>query len=170
MSELKLSHTHIVEDEQGNEKYRFDVKSCEDKINISDKVVEAGEIVQEMVKYYNKSLWRAIEDHRDLGRNRLYFQVKMKRNPYDHNKFHLKILPHRKELSKLYEDCDFYLYDYEKDSLIWLWSVPHKVMFKNFLSDESKYDKNLIKCIKEFLKQENLKLEDFKPSKIIPIK
>jgi hypothetical protein len=167
--ENQYSHTHIVKNPDGSEVKRFDVKTREDKINISEKFVEAGDLTSEMIKHYNKSLWLAVKDHRNLGLKKLYFGVLVKRNPTDHNKFHVKILPFRQELDKLYENMDFYVYDYEKEEMKWLWSVPHKFMMKNYLKDESKYDKKLIYFIKKFLKQENLDLNDFKPSKIIKL-
>lgn len=158
---------HIVIDEQGNRGKEYDVKITQDEMNISDSVVEAGDLAREISKYYHSSLMKSINEHRKFNREKLYFFVRIARNPYNKNEFHLKIAVHDQRINKLIENSDYFSYNYKNEKLKALWAIPHKNMMKNYLNEPEKYNRLVIESIRKFLKQENLDLDKLRRTRIL---
>jgi len=141
------------------------------KINFSDSYVEAGDLANEVGKDYLDTLFKSIERNNTKERKKLYFVVITKKDPRDINKIEIHILPlfkRNRPLKYLRESTDHWVYDYEKEKLELIWSVPHRIDMKNFLRSPEKYSKDIIHWIRLFLEQENLNLDDPR-SQIVPL-
>jgi len=131
-----------------------------EKIKIDDPYVEAGDLTNEIGKIYMKRLNASIRRNASKKLDKLYFVVSTKKDPTDMNKIHIFIYNLLEPLKKKYESMDLWEYDYKKEKLTPLWSLPDRSMMKNFLRSPEKYNKDLVRWIKEFVAQENIDLND----------
>lgn len=123
------------------------------EIRINSDRIEAGELANEIGKFYISDLDAAIEDSRHLKFDVLYFIVQTEKDPTNLNNIEIRIGITNKCLNYLRESTDLWEYDYKTNKKRLVWSVPHRIDMKNFLRAEHKYSKDLIKWIKEYLKQ-----------------
>jgi len=138
-----------------------EVKERTRNIKISnDEVVEAGDLANVIGKYCLEDLEIAVEDHRKYGIDKLYFICQLRKDPRDTNKLKMTIGVTDIKLRLLKESTDFWEYDYLKEKLTLLWSIPHRIEMKNFLKSPEKYSKDLIRWINEYIKQEKINLKD----------
>jgi len=160
-------HTHIKQDENGNEIARYDVTTSESYININDSFIEAWDLATAIKEKYEVSLDKSINDGGKFDKPLLYFMVIVKKNPIEKKKIHIKIGISDTPLSnKKYEAVDYWSYDYRKNKLHLIWSVPHKTAMKLYLKDPERYDKDLVRWTREFIAQEGLDLKALERKKI----
>lgn len=123
------------------------------EIQITSDRIEAGELANEIGKFYMKDLDSAIESHKKFKRKKLYFVVQTEKDPTKLTDIHIRIGIVDIPFPELKESTDFWEYDYINDKKKLLWSVPHRTDMKNFLRSPDKYNKEFIDWIKLFLKQ-----------------
>jgi len=136
------------------------IKISKKEIHLSDYHVAAGDLSNEIGKFFMEKLWNQIEFHRDFNLDKIYFVTMFKKNPTNTNEVNLYLKALRVPLYYLRESTDLWEYDYQKDELKLLWSLPHRTEMKNFLRDPEKYNKDLIRWINKYIKQENINLND----------
>ena len=129
------------------------VKTKERKLKITSDYIEAGELANEIGKFYIADLDSAIEDGKEINVSKLYFIVQTEKDPTDLTKIEIRIGITNNNLKYLKESTDFWEYDYNKNEKKLLWSVPHRIDMKNFLRAKNKYSKEMIYWIEEYLKQ-----------------
>lgn len=137
-----------------------------ENINVSDYIIEAGDLANEVGKKLMKDLYASIERHASLNIPKLYFLTSIKKDPTNLQQIHLYIKVMSRQLHYLRENFSLWEFDYGNEKLKLLWSIPHRTEMKNFLREPSKYSPDLIKWIKMYLKQEKINLHD-KSCKII---
>ena len=133
-------------------------------IGINDTFVEAGDLAREIGKFYMQDLEKAVANHRKFKIDKLYFIVRFKKNPENPQEVHIQIGITERRIYKYFHSMDLWEYDYTKDELKLLWTLPHPAEMESFLSDPDKYDKNLIHWIKCYLEQDKKNLKD--PNKV----
>lgn len=126
----------------------------------NDLYVETNDLTTEIGKYYLERLWKNIELHEVMGLKKIYFIVKSEKNPLMPNQLVIRICAIKHPLHFMREQMDHWEYDYVKNKLKILWSVPHRVEMKNFLRAPEKYNPDIIKWIKQYLHQEKINLND----------
>lgn len=131
-------------------------------------IITAGDLANEMGKSYMAGLRKAIEDHRGYNIRNLWFIVKTEKNPSNIQKVHITYGILSEPLKFMRESMDMWKYDYLKDDLTLVWSLPHRTEMNNFLTHPEKYNKDLIYWIKRYLRQEKVNLKD-KTKKFIPV-
>ena len=120
--------------------------------------VEAGDLANEIGKFYMEDLLSAIENHRQYLKLELYFLVSTKKDPANVKKVHINISVSNVRINRMLESCDYWSYDYKTESRKLLWSIPHRTDMKNFLRAPEKYSKDLIKWIRQYIDEENINL------------
>lgn len=131
------------------------------KLNITSDYIEAGELANEIGKFYMEDLKTAFENGRKHKKDKLYFIIKTEKDPSDHLKVYIRIGITDKKLEYLQESIDLWEYDYINDKQKLLWSIPHRTDMKNFLAHPEKYTKEIIGWIRKFLDQNpNINLKD----------
>jgi hypothetical protein len=138
----------------------FDVIEKKRDIQVADYDITAGDLADAVGKIYMKDLWESIERNRKLEKKRLFFLTMIRKNPTKLTEIIVYILPFEDFSHKMRESTDLWEYDYEKEKLQLIWSVPHRTEMKNFLRSPEKYSKDLIKWIRQYLHQENINLQD----------
>ena len=137
-----------------------EVKRTQRIIGINHYYIEAGELAQEIGKYYMQDLNKAIESHRSFEKENLYFLCKTEKDPLAVQNVHLKMGITDRKLTRLVESTDFWQYNYKKEELTLLWTIPRIFMFKNYLRTPGLYAPFLIECIKKYIKQEKINLKN----------
>lgn len=132
------------------------------KINLNDNQIECGDLAREIGKFYMEDLRSAIQDGRKFDLDKLWFICKFEKNPTDKRKMHLKLAISSIPLVKMRESFDLWMYDYKKEVLQEIWSLPHRCEMMNYLYDPSLYHPKLIQWIREYIKQENINLSKIK--------
>jgi hypothetical protein len=138
----------------------FDVIEKKRDIQVADYDITAGDLADAVGKIYMKDLWESIERNRKLEEKRIFFLTMIRKNPTKLTEIIVYILPFEDFSHKMRESTDLWEYDYEKEKLQLIWSVPHRTEMKNFLRSPEKYSKDLIKWIRQYLHQENINLQD----------
>lgn len=138
----------------------FEVIEKKRDIQVADFDITAGDLANEVGKIYMKDLWEAIERNAKLGNKKLFFLTMIRKNPTKLTEINVYIFPFVQYSEKLRESSDLWQYDYEKEKLQLIWSIPHRTEMKNFLRSPEKYNKDLIKWIRQYLHQENINLQD----------
>jgi hypothetical protein len=138
-----------------------------ENIRSNDVYVEAGDLANEVGKRYMKQLWKSIERHSSLNEPILYFISMIKKNPKNSTEILLYIMPCKNKFKLLRESCDHWQYDYKKNELTLLWSIPHRTEMKNFLRAPEKYNKDIIRWINDYIAQEHIDLNDDSSSVIV---
>jgi hypothetical protein len=138
----------------------FEVIEKKRSIQVADFDITAGDLADAVGKIYMKDLWEAIERNAKLGKKRLFFLTMIRKNPTKLTEINVYILPFEEFSHKMRESTDLWEYDYEKEKLQLIWTIPHRTEMKNFLRAPEKYSKDLIKWIREYLRQENINLQD----------
>jgi len=136
-------------------------------IGLPNATVEVGDLAHEIGKRYLAELWKFVEAHRDLGLKKAYVWARMEKNPVDKIKTIFKYDLLLKPLKKLRQSSSLYEYDYLTDTMLLLWSIPHRSQFRNMLAYPERCDPKQIEAVKRYIKQQGLKI-DSKPI-IIPI-
>lgn len=85
------TYYHIKKDDFGNEIAKFPVTVSKDYININELYIEAWDMASLIKEKYAKSLDKAIEDGRKLGKDILYFIIMIKKDPTNKKNIHIKI-------------------------------------------------------------------------------
>ena len=129
-------------------------------INIDHYDIAAGDLANEIGKKLMRDLEESIEKHAVLRKEKLWFLTSIRKNPANTREIHMFIHPSFVELKIKREQMDLWEYDYLKNKLSVVWSVPHRTEMKNFLRSPEKYNKDLIKWITEYLDQEKINLND----------
>ena len=135
---------------------KYDTKITTRKMQVPYDYVEAGDLSNEIGKFYMKDLESSVQRHAYLNLPNLYFIIKIKKDPTNTKKIVITIGITNKCLNFLQESTDLWEYDYKLEKLRLIWSVPHRTEMKNFLKSPEKYNKKLIKWIKAFLKHNSL--------------
>jgi hypothetical protein len=128
--------------------------------NFSLNPVSAGDLTSETGKSYMKGLFKCIDEHSKLKKDRLWFLVKINKEQTNQRIIKITYGVVDKPLHYLRENMDMWEYNYKKESLQLKWSIPHRVEMKNFLRSPEKYSAELIRWIKKYIKQEKINLED----------
>lgn len=131
-----------------------------EKISVPNYEITAGDLADAVGKIYMKDLWKAIERNAKQKRKVIYYLTTVRKDPSDLTKILIYIWPFSEPIRYLRESMDLWKFDYEKEELKLVWSVPHRAEMKNFLRSPELYSKELINWIKQYLKQENINLED----------
>jgi len=131
-----------------------------DKIETSDLYIEAGDLSNEIGKRFMKRLWSSIEFHSKFGLDKIYFLSMIRKNPSNLEEINVTIKALKAPLTYPRESMDHWEYDYRSEKLTLLWSLPHRTEMKNFLRAPEKYNKDLIKWIKQYIKNEGINLKD----------
>ena len=137
-----------------------------EKINISDYDIAAGDLANEIGKIFLPKLQRSIEKHAFLKLDKIYFITTIRKDPTSLDKIHIVIQPLMAPLHYMRESMDHWVYDYKKEKLDLIWSLPHRTEMKNFLRCPEKYSLQMLEWIQKYLDQEKINLKD-KSSKII---
>ena len=128
-------------------------------LEVNELEIECGDLAREIGKFYMADLRKAIQSARKYGLEKVWFAVNFRKNPIDHRKMHLKIGILDRPLTKLRESFDLWVFDYHKEELTPLWSLPHRYEMKTYLKAPENYSPELIKWIRQFVKQEGLDLD-----------
>ena len=134
--------------------------SSKDEIKISDFDIAAGDLSNEIGKKFMKKLWHSIEFHSAFELDKIYFLTSIRKNPAKTSEIRITIKALREKLFFLRESMDHWEYDYLDNKLKLLWSIPHRTQMKNFLRAPEKYSKDIIKWIKQYIKQNDINLDD----------
>ncbi len=113
-------------------------------------LVESGELANEFWKSYEKELQKAIEDHRKFKFEKLWFPVMIKKSIANSRIISIVVGVSPDPIS-LRPDLDLWEYDYLREKLNLVYSLPHVLEMKNFLRSEEKYSKKLIEDIRNYL-------------------
>jgi hypothetical protein len=127
--------------------------SHEDHLKTIGTPIESGDLAQVMCTYYLKELNQAVEDHAEFNREKLYFMVNTRKDKLCERAIKITIGVIDKPLEYLHQDLDLWEYDYRKDELKLLWSIPHERSFKNFLANKDKVCQKTLFWIYQYLKQ-----------------
>jgi len=127
-------------------------------LEVNDLEIECGDLAREIGKFYMDDLRKSIQTARKFGLEKVWFAVNFRKNPLDHSKMHLKIGIIGQPLTKLRESFDLWEFDYHKEELTPLWSLPHRYEMKTYLKEPEKYSPELIKWIRQYLAQEGIDL------------
>lgn len=138
----------------------FEVIEKKRDIQVADFDITAGDLADAVGKIYMKDLWESIERYAKHKKKKLFFLTMIRKNPTKLTEIIVYILPFEEFSHKMRESTDLWEYDYEKEKLRLIWSVPHRTEMKNFLRAPEKYSKDLIKWIRDYLHQENINLQD----------
>jgi len=128
--------------------------------------IEAGELANEAGKSYIKQLNKSIENNVKLGLDKIFIIVITKKDPKVNRMIKITFGICDKPLKFKRENADLWEYNYKTSKLKLHWSLPHRTEMKNFLRSPEKYDKEIIKWIREYVAQENIDLTD-KSSQIV---
>jgi len=139
-------------------KYKV-LKEKVDKLYTNDIIVESGELADEIGKHYQKSLEESFEYHAQFKKDKIYFLVTTKKDSKDTHKITINVVAMEQRPPLLIEGVDLWEYDYIAGKSKLLWVVPALASMKGFLTNEATHDKNIIKWIRDFLKQENIDLK-----------
>lgn len=131
-----------------------------EKISVPNYEITAGELADEVGKIYMKDLWKAIERNIKQKQKTIYYLTTVRKDPKALTKILIYIWPFLRPIIYKRESMDLWKFDYEKEELKLIWSVPHRAEMKTFLRSPELYNKDLIKWIREYLDQENLDLND----------
>lgn len=131
-----------------------------EKISVPNYEITAGDLADAVGKIYMKDLWKAIERNSKQKQKQIYFLTTVRKDPKDLTKILIYIWPFLHSINYLRESMDLWKFDYEKEELKLIWSVPHRAEMKTFLRSPDLYSKDLIKWIKQYLDQENIDLSD----------
>jgi len=136
------------------------VKETEDKIHAPAFNIAAGDLANEMGKVYSKRVIEAIEDHAQFNLDIIYILVETKRHSSNWKEVQLiiTVFPKDKKLNRMYESMDYFEYNYKTDKLILLWSIPERGAMKTFLRNPDKYSPYLLAWIRQYIKENNLDL------------
>lgn len=145
----------------------MEVKRKTRELHLDDPYTECNDVAHEIGKFYMADLRDAIETGRKLSLDKLWLAVNVRKNPIYHRKLHIKIGLIDKPLTKLRESFDLWEYNYPKEELTCLWSLPHRYEMKNYLSTPDKFDPKLIHWINQFLKQEGIDKKDLSCGRLI---
>jgi hypothetical protein len=137
-----------------------DVIIKKEEIRVPNYDITAGDLADAVGKIYMKDLWNAIERNVNQQQKVIYFLTAIRKNPKKLTEIHIKIKPLLEPLFLLRESMDFWKFDYEKEELKLIWSVPHRAEMKTFLRSPELYSKELIRWIRQYLDQENINLND----------
>ena len=135
-----------------------DIKVKESSITIGNTIVEAGDLAKEVGKLYIQDLNAAIEDGRKHNRTELSFLVHSKKDTFNKNKINITIGVCDVLLSRMRQLTDYYIYNYDKEELKLIWTLPHKTEMKRFMREPEKYPQLIIQSIRQYLKQEGINL------------
>jgi hypothetical protein len=130
------------------------------KISVPNYDITAGELADEVGKVYMDDLWKAIERNVKLKKKVIYYLTTVRKDPKELTKIIIYIMPFERPIVYKRESMDLWKFDYEKEELKLIWSVPHRAEMKTFLRAPELYHKDLIKWIREYLDQENINLND----------
>ena len=123
--------------------------------------IEAGDLVREIGnKTYLPDLYKVIESHRRFNKSSLRFIVLIKKESASLRVVEIKIVATDRKFNYLHHDMDVWEYDYRKEKLKFLWSLPHISEFEDFLADPDQFDPKVISDIKKYMKQEHLTSKD----------
>jgi len=136
------------------------VISKKEVISVPNYEITAGDLADAVGKIYMKDLWIAIERYSKQKQKEIYFLTTVRKDPKDLTKIIIYIWPFLRPIIYKRESMDLWKFDYEKEELKLIWSVPHRAEMKTFLRSPDLYSKELIQWIKEYLDQENLDLND----------
>lgn len=140
-------------------KQLFDTQALHNATLLNNPIA-AGDLANELGKQYMISLRKSVENHRKYKRGILYFFILIKKEVYNDRVIKLHIGVNDRFSGTLRHDTDVWQYDYNKEELKLLYSLPHKLAMKNFLHAPEKYSKDLLKWINQYLLQEGLTHED----------
>ena len=136
-------------------------------IGLPNAIVEVGDLAHEIGKRYLVELWKFVEAHKDLGLEKAYVWARMEKNPLDRIKTIFKFDMLKAPFKKLKQSSSLFEYCYLTDTMLLLWSIPHRSQFRNMLAYPERCDPKQIDVIKRYIKQQGIKI-DSKPI-IIPI-
>lgn len=127
--------------------------------------VLTGDLVNEIGKDYMGGLHQAVESNRCMNKPVLWFLIRINKDILDSHKVTIAVAAIEKPFSYYHENLDVWKYDYEKEKLELVYSLPHRTEMKNFLREPKKYSKDLVKWCKEYLAQDKVDIND--PSSLI---
>lgn len=136
------------------------VISKKEEISVPNYEITAGDLADAVGKIYMKDLWKAIERNSKQKQKEIYYLTTVRKDPKDLTKILIYIWPFLRPIIYKRESMDLWKFDYEKEELKLIWSVPHRAEMKTFLRAPELYSKELIQWIREYLDQENLDLND----------
>jgi hypothetical protein len=137
-------------------------------IELPNAIVEVGDLAHEVGKRYLDKLWKVVEAHADLGLEKLYIWARIEKNIAEKTKTKFKMFGLLKPLEKLRQSSALYEYDFKKEQMLLLWTIPHRSEFRNILTYPERNTPEYVDTIKRYIKQEGLKI-NMKPI-IIPLK
>lgn len=136
------------------------VISKKEEISVPKYEITAGDLADAVGKIYMKDLWKAIERNSKQKQKEIYYLTTVRKDPKELTKILIYIWPFLRPIIYKRESMDLWKFDYEKEELKLIWSVPHRAEMKTFLRAPELYSKELIQWIREYLDQENLDLND----------
>lgn len=136
------------------------VISKKEEISVPNYEITAGDLADAVGKIYMKDLWKAIERNSKQKQKEIYYLTTVRKDPKELTKILIYIWPFLRPIIYKRESMDLWKFDYEKEELKLIWSVPHRAEMKTFLRAPELYSKELIQWIREYLDQENLDLND----------
>jgi len=122
--------------------------------------IAAGDLANEAGKSYMRALNESIDRHRKFKRHKLYFRVIIKKNSFNDRVINITTGVTEDWSGVLDADSDLWIYDYDKEELRLLYSLPNRLEMKNFLRDPDTYSKEFIQYIRTYLKQEGIEEND----------